>query len=397
MDPEYPRPATGRRASSVPPPRHGRAAFIHSAALESFSYPPGSPFSLERAAQTRAILASMGLLDGWASNEVAPDAATRAELTTFHDPVYLDAMLAAQDGTLHPRILEMGLGSSDCPIFKGMYDYAALAAGASLTAARLILGGRADVAFNPSGGFHHAGPGYASGFCYVNDIVLACLELTKAGRRVATLDIDVHHGDGTQNAFYDRSDVLTISLHESGEFLFPGTGFVDEIGEGDGRGYCVNMPFPPKTCDEPYLRAFSEVVIPLLAAYAPDVIVLEVGMDALGGDPLAHLDLTNNAHAHVVDRVMQLGRPVLMTGGGGYQVRNTARGWALAWSVAIGIDSGDVAIAGLGGVMLENTDWAAGLRDRSFIPAPSTRDAVDAQVRKTIESVKKLVFPFHGI
>jgi acetoin utilization protein AcuC len=209
----------------------------------------------------------------------------------------------------------MGIGTSDCPVFEGLYEYAVLATGATLTAAELILSGSAEVGFNPSGGFHHAGPERASGFCYINDVALACMILAEAGKRVLYLDVDVHHGDGVAYGFYDRRDVMTISLHETPAALFPGTGFEDEIGTGEGKGYCVNVPLPIGTYDEMYMKAFVAIVLPLIGAYNPDVIVFELGADALAGDPLAHLCLTNNAYAEIIKHLLSFNKPILATGG----------------------------------------------------------------------------------
>ena len=375
-----------------------RAAFIHGPELEKYHYPPDCPFKTERAGKAHKILLSMGLLGSTNQREVAPTPAEREEIETFHTPEYLDALEDASQGHMDVEGLRMGLGTEDCPAFRDMYRYAALACGATLTAAGLIAAGEADVAFNPSGGYHHAGPDVAAGFCYINDVVLGCRRLTTGGRRVLFLDVDAHHGDGVQAAFYDRSDVMTISLHESGKLLFPGTGFEDEIGAGAGRGYCVNVPLPARTYDEAYLRAFRAAVLPLIAAYGPDAIVLELGMDGLSGDPLADLSLTNNAYAEVIRLVSEFGKPILATGGGGYHVENTARGWALSWIALCGrqAEAEDMS-AGLGGVLLETTDWSGGLRDRQLVPDAAQRAEVDGALEATIEKVKANVFVYHGL
>jgi len=185
--------------------------FIHCDQFERNAYPHANPFRTDRAARTRKILLSMGLLAP--EQVIAPEPATREQLEMFHDPRYLDVLIAAAKGDMGIEGLRMGLGTGDCPVFAGLCEYAALATGATLTAAEAILTGRAEVAFNPSGGYHHAGRDYASGFCYINDVVLGCMALAAAGRRVLFLDVDVHHGDGVQNAFYDRADVCTVSLH----------------------------------------------------------------------------------------------------------------------------------------------------------------------------------------
>ena len=375
----------------------GRNVFLHAPELESYSYPADNPFRTERAAMTREILMSHAMLSGQGRREQAATQAERDMLVTFHVPRYLDAIVDAEAGQLGVEGLQMGLGTPDCPVFRGMYRCSVLACGATLAGVELILDDEADVAFNPSGGHHHAGPEKASGFCYINDVALACHILARSGRRVLYLDVDVHHGDGVQDAFYDRRDVMTISFHQSGKTLFPGTGFPEDIGTGDGRGFSINAPLPPGTYDEQYLRAFSAIAPPLAEAFGPDVIVLELGMDALAGDPLAGLNLTNNALADIVEEIMGFGKPILAVGGGGYHPRNTARGWALAWCVFCGESGRADELAGLGGIMLENTDWIAGLRDRVLIPEASERGIIGVAVTATIRAVKTAVFGIHGL
>ena len=377
------------------PQSERQVVLLHSDELEAYHYPPECPFNSQRAGKAVHILSSMGLLTGPGRSVRAPTPADRATLEKIHTPAYLDALQHAEAGHLPPEAFRMGLGTGDNPVFVGMYDYAALAAGATLLGAELIASGEAAVAFNPSGGYHHARPGRAAGFCYINDVALACHALTEHGKRVFYLDVDVHHGDGVQAAFYRRSDVMTLSLHESGQTLYPGTGFEDEIGEGEGAGYAANVPLPMGTYDEAYLRAFEAVALPLLDAYDPDAIVLEIGMDALAGDPLAHLSLTNNAHAEVLAWLLQRGKPILATGGGGYHVENTARGWALAWNVFCGED--DHHVGAMGGVMLESTEWHGGLRDRQLAPSALQRATVEAAIDATVEAVRRNVFGLHGI
>lgn len=374
-----------------------RAAFLHSDQMERYHYPPDCPFKAERAGQTRQLLTSMGLLNRPGLSVVAPRPASRAELEGFHFPRYLDVLERAGRGDMDAEGLHMGLGTPDTPVFAGLYEYASLACGASIQAAELVLDGQADVAFNPSGGYHHAHAGKAGGFCYLNDVVLACMRLAAAGRKVLYLDLDVHHGDGVQDAFYARRDVLTMSFHQNGRTLFPGTGFEDEIGAGDGLGYCVNVPLPPGTYDEAYLGAFGAVGMPIIRAYKPDAIVLELGMDCLAGDPLAQLMLTNNAYADVLHRIARLDKPVVAVGGGGYHVQNTVRGWALGWSVLCGQDEEHDPAMGMGGVMLETSDWRGGLRDRVRVPDSRQKADVDAAIAETVEKVKANVFGLLGL
>ena len=374
-----------------------KRVFIHSDELDGYSYPPDCPFTSSRAGRTRDTLRSMSLLSGSDRAEVAPAPASRRVLEAFHRPKYLDALQDASRRELSYRSLHMGIGTPDCPVFDGMFDYAVLASGGTVAGAQMLLTGEAVVAFNPSGGYHHAFPDRASGFCYINDVVLGCTTLADAGMRVLFLDVDVHHGDGVQFAFYARSDVMTISLHESGRTLFPGTGFEDEIGTGDGEGFAVNVPLPVGTHDAAYMRAFHTVVPPLVQAYGPDAIVVEFGADALAGDPLANLSLTNNVYADIATVLLDVGKPILATGGGGYHVENTVRAWALVWSTLCGDDDHSDLMLGMGGAMLESTDWAGGLRDRTLVPDEERRAAVDAAVDRTLSRVRANVFPHHGL
>ena len=375
-----------------------KAVFIHSPELEKYNYPADCPFNISRAGKVRKIIGSMGLLAGNSRYEAVPKPAERVVLEKFHSGRYLNALQAAAKGDFDVESLHMGIGSRDCPVFSDMYDYAVLACGATLTGVNLILSGDAELAFNPSGGYHHAGPELAAGFCYINDVALACLILAESGKRVVYLDIDVHHGDGVANAFYNRSDVMTISFHESGKTLFPGTGFEDEIGTGDGKGYCINVPLPIGTYDQAYLKAFKAITPPLIDAYNPDVIVFELGADSLAGDPLANLQLTNNTYSDIIYRLLDFNKPILMTGGGGYNIDNTVRAWALAWSILCGADAENRdANIGMGGVMLESTDWHGGLRDRQLPIDTQQCEAIAQQIDTLIEVIKANIFPLNGI
>jgi acetoin utilization protein AcuC len=339
----------------------------------------------------------MGMLQGPGRSEAAPVAATRMELKEFHTARYLHALQAAAKGQWDIEALGMGIGTNDCPVFEGLYEYASLATGATIVGAKMLLSGKADIAFNPSGGFHHAGPEKAAGFCYINDVALACHILAEAGKRVLYLDVDVHHGDGVAYGFYDRADVMTISIHQNPRTLFPGTGFEEEIGTGEGKGYCVNIPVPVGTYDQAYFKAFESLVVPLASRFNPDVIVFELGADGLASDPLANLRLTNNVYADIINHLLKLDKPILATGGGGYNIENTVRAWALAWSVFCGDDNSDYSIHALGGVMLESTEWLGGFRDRRIPVTESQRNAVLPALDATIDKIKELIFPIHGL
>jgi len=370
--------------------------FLHSPDMEQFSYPAECPFDTARSGKVRKTLDSMGLLNGPDREEFTPRRANRSTLEKFHKGFYLDALERVGKGDYDPNFLHLGLGSGDCPIFEGVYDNGLWVVGATVTGAEEIISGRTRIAFNPSGGYHHSASSCASGFCYVNDVVIGCMTLTEAGKRVLYLDVDVHHGDGVQNAFYSRSDVMMISMHQSGLTLFPGTGFVDEIGTGQGKGFSVNVPLPVGTYDRIYIKAFEQVALPLITAYGPDVIVMEIGADGLSGDPLANLSLTNNVYADIIKTLLTFEKPILATGGGGYDLENTVRAWVLAWCALCGDDVASQA-PDLDGVTSENSDWQGGLRDRVMAPDKARSKAVDEQVEEVINAVKRTVFALHGL
>jgi acetoin utilization protein AcuC len=374
-----------------------RLAFVYAPEIEGLSYPPDCPFKTQRASLTRSKIASFGLLGAPNSPEIAARQATSAELRQIHSAHYLEELQRAAAGDLTAAGFRMGLGGSDTPVFKDMFEYGAWACGAGLVAAERLVAGQADIVFNLLGGFHHAMPAHAGGFCYLNDVALACDALARAGKRVVYLDVDAHHGDGVQEIFYERSDVFTISLHESGKTLYPWGGFENEIGQGPGLGFNANISLPAGTDDAAFLVAFERVVLPLIGAYRPDAIVLELGMDTLAGDPLTHLQMTNNIVVEVLNRVMAFQRPLLVAGGGGYHVENTVRAWALAWRTCLGDDDEDAMSMGLGGVMLGSSEWAGGLRDRHLPIAAGQRAAVNVELNASLERVMVNVFPYHGL
>lgn len=270
----------------------------------------------------------------------APTAADAKQLLTVHDAAYLDAVRAA---SANPSFTGFGLGTSDDPVFPGMYDAAALIAGGSAQAALAMWNGDVEHAVNIAGGLHHAMPGYASGFCIFNDVVLAIRELLAAGAaKVAYVDIDVHHGDGVQAAFYDDPRVLTISLHQDPRTLFPGTGLPSELGVGAAEGTSVNVALPPGTDDAGWLRAFHAVVPGAVRAFGPDVLVSQCGCDTHHEDPLANLELTVDGQRAAIAAMHSLAHEVangkwVAFGGGGYGlIRCVPRTWTHLLAEATG-------------------------------------------------------------
>ena len=199
-----------------------------------------------------------------------------------------------------------------------MFESALMTTGASLVAADELILGRADIAVNFSGGLHHAMPNMASGFCIFDDPVIAINSLISNNLRVAYIDVDCHHGDGVQDAFYDTDKVITISLHENGQYLFPGTGFSHETGVGQGGKYSVNVPLAPYSGDTVYMWAFQEIVPPVLQHFGPDVIVTQLGLDSHAFDPITHLNLSVQGFSEIVKRFSDMGYPWLALGAVSY-------------------------------------------------------------------------------
>lgn len=372
-------------------------AFVHSDEIERYHYPDECPFKTTRAAKTKSILCSIGRYQDNSSREVAPRPATEKELRLFHTPEYIDALRRISRGDFRADDFFLGIGTEETPVFRDIYPYAELATGGTVIGAEMILYGDVDFVFNPSGGYHHAMAGSAGGFCYVNDVVIGCKVLVAHKKKVFCLDLDARHGNGTQAAFYKDPSVFTVSFHESGKTLYPFSGFEDEIGDGAGFGYNVNVPLPAGTDDDIFLSAYQAIVPPLIQAYKPDAIVLQIGMNILSGDPLAHLAMTNNAIADLLPALRESGIPLLVVGGGGCNPEQTARGWALAWTVLCGREPGNDRSKGMGGMVPGNSESTAGLRDRHVHSPGDEKERIQTDVARTIDIIKKTVFPIHAI
>ena len=311
-----------------------KAAFIYSDSLSQHTLSETHPMKPVRLRYTYELLEAYGAFDAPNVSLVSPRAASNDELLWYHSPEYIAAVRQLNDGDSSVDQMRFNFGPGDNPAYQGIYDASALSTGATLTAVELLLSDEVDAAFSISGGLHHAMPSYAYGFCVFNDPVIGIKRLLAEGMRVAYVDIDCHHGDGVQHAFYDTDGVMTISLHESGAFLFPGTGHTQEIGAGRGRGYSVNVPLYPYTTDEVYLWAVREVAMPLLRRFRPDVLVTQLGIDSHFRDPITHLALSVQGHAAVVEELGSLGvGKWLALGGGGYDLQAVARAWALDFAV----------------------------------------------------------------
>ena len=312
------------------------AGFIWDTRIASHVYRADHPLRPERLIGVHDTLAHAGAFSRPGATRLEPRAATRAEIERIHAPAYVEAVMQA---SAEPDLDYSAWGLSalgDTPPFRGMHEVSLLTTGGSLVAMEEVMSGRLRVAVNYAGGLHHAMKRRASGFCIYNDPAIVCAVLADRGMRVAYVDIDAHHGDGVQAAFYDTDQVLTISLHESGQTLFPGTGFADERGRGSGLGYSINVPLPAYTDDPAYLRAFEAVVPPLLERYRPDVLVTQQGIDPHFTDPLTHLQLSTHARERIVRHFARSPYPWVAMGGGGYSLDAVRRTWALEYLVMLG-------------------------------------------------------------
>jgi acetoin utilization protein AcuC len=360
---------------------------------------PQHPLRPARVILTRQLIHDYGIVDAEDVVERLARDATDDELALVHTARYVDAVRRAGHGEPGPW-WEFGFGPGDNPVFPDMHEAAARVVGASLVAAEAVLSGRAQHAFNPAGGLHHAMAERASGFCVYDDPALAIAWLLANGaQRVAYVDVDVHHGDGPQAVFYGDPRVLTISLHQDGRTLFPGTGFVEELGDGDAAGTKVNVPLPPFTGDEGWLRAFREIVPPLVESFRPDVLVTQLGCDTHHEDPLANLALTTGAYGETAAMLHELAHTAaggrwVATGGGGYRWATVVpRAWTRYFAEMAGAELPDA----LPQAWVERTRREAGepVPPRlSEPPFESSRADADA-IRRSIEVTKQVIFPFH--
>lgn len=373
-----------------------KRSFVFSDDMLVYDYGPQHPLKVKRLRLARDLMKACGLLEGPEISVEIPAPAGREELTRFHTEAYVDVLDAANSGKPFPGLERYGIGPGDNPVFPGMYDWSCHVAGASLHAARLVAEGMVDIAFGMAGGLHHAREARASGFCYVNDPVLVIMDLLDRGFRVAYVDVDVHHGDGVQWAFYQTNRVLTISLHQDGRTLFPGTGSVEEMGSGEGEGFSVNVPLWFGTDDWLYLQAFEEVVLPLISAFKPDVAVTQLGVDTFHGDPLASLDLTTQGFVRVVQKMKELFPRWVALGGGGYDLMNVARAWTLAWGVMIGRDPEDEIPEEFHDTMRRFGHERTPLRDESFGPSVR-REIAEEALGTVLNRIRRTVFPVHGL
>ncbi len=326
------------------------------------------------------LIRSTGLIEH--AHLLPPRSATIRELELVHSPEYVDLVRKLSDPVERRRVPPdlvdaAGFASADNPISDELHEGASLVVGATLVAAEAVESGAALHAFSPSGGLHHAHRDRASGFCTYDDPAIACRWLKDRGHRVAYIDVDVHHGDGVEDIFYADPDVLTISLHESGRYLFPGTGFPTDTGVGEGVGAAANLPFMPFTWDEPWLEGFDKVVPALLRRFKPTVLVTQDGCDTHYLDPLAHVAASTRIWPlvgrmfHELAHELCEGRWVAL-GGGGYAIYEVVpRAWTLFFAE-----------------MVERPDLAADVNDSSSVlPGEEAQERVWAALKRDLRSL----------
>ncbi|APH04059.1 acetoin utilization protein AcuC [Bacillus weihaiensis] len=311
--------------------------FIYSPAFQQYKFHHDHPFNQLRVELTYDLLKKANALKD--EQIIEPRIATVEELALIHDIKYIQAVQKAGHGLLgNDEALNYGIGTEDTPIFPNMHEASSLLVGGTLTAVDYVMSGKAQHAANFGGGLHHGFRGKASGFCIYNDSSVAIRYIQeKYKARVLYIDTDAHHGDGVQWSFYDDPDVCTLSIHETGRYLFPGTGNVTERGSGKGYGYSFNIPLDAFTEDESWLHAYRTSIEEVAAFFKPDVILTQNGADAHYYDPLTHLSATMAIYheipkiAHEIAHKYCDGRWIAV-GGGGYDIwRVVPRAWSLVW------------------------------------------------------------------
>ena len=367
----------------------------YSEKFQAYNFGPEHPFNPARLMLAYKLMEEEGLIDEFTC-VVEPQPALEADLQRVHTLEYIASVKAEEQD------LAFGLGSDDTPVFSGIYEASRLLAGGSIDAARRIIVEDCS-AFNIGGGLHHAMPSQASGFCVFDDPALAISVLKERFERVLYIDIDGHHGDGVQQIFYEDPDVLTISMHESGLYLFPGTGFIDEIGSGPGLGYSVNIPMPMYSGNEEYRRAFEEIVPRLFDWFEPQAVVAQLGVDTHYTDPLTTLNMSLTGYTNLVQRIIELtgqhaGGRLLALGGGGYNMEVVP----VAWTCVLHLLRGEPLPDYLSPYWVEFFMNLIGrepltLPDIDIKVGNETEKRITAELDKTLQGLKEKVNSIHKV
>jgi acetoin utilization protein AcuC len=368
-----------------------KAILVYDKDLLHYDFGKHHPLRPERVKYTIDLLKAYG---AYSDDEIVkPEEASFDDLAVCHNEQFLRVIEQLSSGVMVPSQWEYGFGSNDNPAFFGMWEAASLYVGASIKAAQIVMDDPSAIGINFSGGLHHAQKARASGFCILNDACVAIHHMLRKWDKIVYIDIDVHHGDGVQWLFYNDPRVLTVSIHESGRWLFPGTGDVDEIGEGAGDGFALNAPLAPGTTDELWMHVFEEAVVPIIEAFDPGAIFLQMGADAHYLDPIGQLRLTAQGWVKAVKRVLEMGKPIVAAGGGGYNLTAVPRMWTLAYGALSGIEFDDIIPASFAEVHQVST-----LSDHVVTSLGEDRTQfVEEFDESTIAGIKKLMFPRFGL
>lgn len=311
-----------------------RVSYFYDGEIGNFHYGMGHPMKPHRVRMTHNLMVNYGLYKPMKA--FRPKPVSDEQLASFHSPDYINFLkIITPDNMVEytRQLLRFNVGE-DCPVFDGLYEYCRLYTAGSIGGAVRLNEGTCDIAINWAGGLHHAKKSEASGFCYINDCVLAILELLKHHQRVVYIDIDVHHGDGVEEAFYLTDRVMTVSFHKFGQF-FPGTGDVEDKGYGPGENYSINVPLEDGIDDLTFSQLFKRVMGRVMETFQPEAVLLQCGADSLSGDRLGSFNLSIEGHADCVRFMKSFGVPMLVVGGGGYTLRNVPRCWTLETSVLL--------------------------------------------------------------
>ncbi|KZF24507.1 hypothetical protein L228DRAFT_228525 [Xylona heveae TC161] len=312
-----------------------KVAYFYDSDIGNYAYVAGHPMKPHRVRLTHSLIMNYGLYKKMEIYRAKP--ASRLEMTQYHTDEYVDFLQKVTPDNMDNYAKEQGKYNvgDDCPIFDGLFEFCGISAGGSMEGAARLNRQKCDIAVNWAGGLHHAKKSEASGFCYINDIALGIIELLRYKQRVLYIDIDVHHGDGVEEAFYTTDRVMTCSFHKYGEY-FPGTGELRDIGVGSGKYYSVNVPLRDGITDQSFKSIFEPIIKAVMEYYRPEAVVLQCGGDSLSGDRLGCFNLSMKGHANCVNFVKSFNLPTLVLGGGGYTMRNVARTWAFETGVVVG-------------------------------------------------------------
>lgn len=367
---------------------------IYSERFEKYTYGVNHPFRLDRGRLFLNSAMRLNLIEE--SQIILQDNGKEEDIRLFHTDKYTEILKKANSGDIEVEFLHYGIGLPDNPTFKGIFDVALLHS--AMASESYIQIKNADRIFVPVGGLHHAMRNRASGFCYINDIGILIEMLLRENKRIFYIDIDAHHGDGVQNGFYSNPNVLKMSFHESGKTLFPFSGFEDELGEGEGKFYNLNIPLNGYSDDEIFLFLFKNIFPPIIKKFKPDITIAQIGVDMMSTDPLTHLRLTNNSYIEAIRIISENSPKLIAFGGGGYNPDNIARGYTLAWAAINEIETEDYSSLMLGGTFMGSQELTIGsLKDMNLFVSGPEKEVAKAEAEKTLNFYQKTIFPFYGI